>query len=1196
MKSLFSKWISIVTVCVMCLVMVCCTVPFTANAVSEDVVGDMRPVIDLGTWSSAEDSHGANHAQGVCVDDEGKYMYTSFTNMLVKTDVKTGEIVGTVTGLKSGSLKNGAHIGDICYYNGKIYGTLDYRPYAKWFIAEFDTEKITGMNTHYTTPGLMKALYIPQVTADYEEELFAGEHENAPESMGHRYGVSGVDDMAIGPLPGGGYDTDGDGDVDISTGDEKFLYIYYGSYGNAKRYDNENNIFLVYDFDDMTEENLLPFHEDNLENSYTEEQSFFYKHKIFNYVGNHAYGIQQTEYDPVSGDYWLEGYAVSDGCEFPQPDRFVLDGSVPLYMDEVEVGQSVTHDANGFLTKEEAHKIADLYTDYEDGDGDGDYGEREMGWHATLKCLCGNGKTIKDHNEAIYGATGHPCRICGRRSQFKVGFTALGNDLFYGLEHRVEILDGITYYNAIAKLYRLNRENWTFESERHYPYIFEDFETGQETNDGFGGSKHAFGIEVRGDWNDVAAFNIGKGAKAGDDLHFSAWMRLNNTDLVADKVSFIVYGLGKVYRTSEDTTLADSREVGAYIQLDVTETGIRKGEWVKVTASLQNWDGRVRGMIPAGYNDRTKDERGWMETVEFSFVSLRLYGSNHAKESVDVVDYSVDDFRYWVVSDEEAVSDEGGNLLQGSALDSVTDVSKWKGKELSFVNQTGPDGSTGYMSMGNGTTSTAKSLQQSGVTIKANRLYKISFWARIEALPEGTDENGGIWILQYLKDRTPDTNGYNTNYPGIKLKNCLTKEWKKFDFYYLREYKTFAEDARDIVIRFYQGTDENVTSNAAKYNIDDIRVVDMGAITNGTFDIGTAGVYRNNTSSTYPYSILGWNTDGAMATVDSGAMKITATKDGGKVYQGINMKNGGLYKLSFKAKTTGEAKPLAAVLDRKVSASGGDKEVYGVPDYQYITGTNDVSTTYADGAWMVTDTWQTYECYVSNEFLLLDGKTETTGVVPRTPFLYFMADGNLMGTELYIDDVTLEQVSMAPVANNAEVSGEYKPGACLQVDADVLSPEGVAGGEVVINALLKNENEYVSFGTFYAGESFTVPEIAIGKELLFAFTPVDGNGVVGETVYITPDAADKWGKLYYDEKTKSARLYSSENTTAEVIFASYKDGELMDIKIVPVTVTADTISTADGSALVTNGADIIKVMAWNSASGAIPLCENLEIE
>ena len=42
------------------------------------------------------------------------------------------------------------------------------------------------------------------------------------------------------------------------------------TYGNAQRYDNENFVFLVYDPENITSDNLLPFTEDLLTQDYTE--------------------------------------------------------------------------------------------------------------------------------------------------------------------------------------------------------------------------------------------------------------------------------------------------------------------------------------------------------------------------------------------------------------------------------------------------------------------------------------------------------------------------------------------------------------------------------------------------------------------------------------------------------------------------------------------------------------------------------------------------------------------------------------------------------------------------------------------------------------------------------------------------------------------------------------------------------------
>ena len=434
------------------------------GTLARNVLDNCKYTLDLGSWSTLASEGGAGHLQGICTDDEGNYMYASFTNMLVKVDMKTGKIVGTVTGLAAGSISSGAHIGDICYYKGKIYGSLEYKASERWYICVFDGDKITEMDMHYTTPGVMYGLYVPQVGDDFKNELTAGEHINGPASMGHRYGTGGIDGITFGTLPGKGYDTDGDGNRDVSTGDKRYMIVTYGPYANAKRYDNENFVFLVYDPDEIDSDNLLPFTEGLLTQDYAENQKLFYKHKMFCYAGNQTYGVQQLEYDEDTGDLWLECYGSASGSEFPYMSRMVIDGSVPLYMDTVEVGQSVTGDKSGFVTQQEAHATAACYTDYEDGDGDGNTSEQETGWHMTLKCLCGNGKTLQnDHEAKIYGETGHACKVCGKGAQFATGLRSLGNGYFYGAASGSTSKDGKTYQWGTASLYKLNRTAYVFD-------------------------------------------------------------------------------------------------------------------------------------------------------------------------------------------------------------------------------------------------------------------------------------------------------------------------------------------------------------------------------------------------------------------------------------------------------------------------------------------------------------------------------------------------------------------------------------------------------------------------------------------------------------------------------------------------------------------------------------------------------------
>ncbi len=1197
------KLLCVLITCMMCLSL--STISFAEAALASDCTVDLESCmknIYLGSWCAGK-PQGADHIQGICVDDEGKYMYASFTNMVVKADIATGEIVGTMVGLATGTLVSGAHIGELTYYNGKIYAAVEYKASERWYIAVIDGDLITEMNMHYTTPGMMKACYVPQVGDAFVEEFDAGEHNNTHSSMGHRYGAAGIDAMTIGKIPGGGYDTDGDGVLDVAD-DKDYLFTVLVPFQNPGRYDNENTIFLMYDLESFTEQNLVPFSEDLLAKDYTAEDELLYKHKIFCYAGNRQYGAQQLELDKDTGDYIMECYGDSGKSEFPGVTRLVVDSSVPLYMDEVEVGQSVTGDLSGYVTQSAAHTRAAYYTDYEDGDGDGDYNEQETGWHMTLKCLCGGGKTMEDHEAEVYGKTGHPAKVCGTQGHnyaLNTGLTSLGNDYFYMARHRVYESGGEQYYSADAYLVRLNRETWDYEACGSY--LYEDYERLEYLNDGAHGSRNALRVNVTSTWQDVD-YRFFNPAKTGDNLYFSAWIKVNNTELTNDKVSFILWSESPVVRTSDDVALQPIKMVHAFLQIDANATGLRKGEWVQVSAKKENWNGKVQGMVPAGYNGQTESAYALIDCDGLDMLTVRLYGPEATAEDVSAVEYDIDDVSFYASPAAASVQTADPEIFKGSAMDTAEDVAKWSVTGKSLVAETGPDGSKGYMRIAAGTS--WPEFYNGNITIKPNHLYKISLWVRVEEVASGESETGGIWLLPYAGGRIPDTNGYNVNYPGPVLQNVISKEWNKVEFYYLKEFKTFVEEPFSWRLRLFQGTNSNANSSSV-YNVDDVRLTDLGEVTNGDFSTGTANVYIQKTGllnavkATYP--VLGWNQNGATTAVENGAMKITVNTDGGNAYQGINMINGGTYKMSFKAKTnSAEEKPLAAVLDRYVATKGGDAEVYDVPDYQYITGKYEINTSYTDAIkakqeWKVTDEWQTFECFINNEFPLLEGKTAVASIIPRTPYLYFDVDGNKAGTELYIDDVVLEYISMTPTVSGAAVSGVNKPDAKLTVSAALSSPKAISGGDVMIQPMIKTGSGCISLGVMYPGNTFIVPENAIGKELVFAFTPIDGEGVVGETVYVTPDAAtEDWAKLYLDREALTARAYVSYATDAEVIFASYKGKVLVDVKVVPVSMIAETKSIADGSALITTGADTVKVMLWNSATGAIPLCENVVTE
>ena len=271
--------------------------------------------LSCGAWGNP-----AGHLQGVVCDDENKFLFASFTDRLVKIDMKTGQVVASVTGLLSGGIYGGgAHLGDLAFYGGKVYGSLEYKAAEKFYVAVFDTSKMTEMDMDYKTSGIMTALYMGEVVKDYRDDLDAGEHENTASSMGHRHGCSGIDGITFGTMPG-------------DTSKKTYMMLAYGVYGNTQRYDNDYQVILAFDPNTFSPK----FFDQNNPH----EEGPAYSAKLFVYTGNTTYGVQNLEYDKDTGDYWLIVYQGKKD-RFPNYPVYLIDGGTapaekPLALD---VGQ-----------------------------------------------------------------------------------------------------------------------------------------------------------------------------------------------------------------------------------------------------------------------------------------------------------------------------------------------------------------------------------------------------------------------------------------------------------------------------------------------------------------------------------------------------------------------------------------------------------------------------------------------------------------------------------------------------------------------------------------------------------------------------------------------------------------------------------------------------------------------------------------
>ncbi|MBQ4088064.1 MAG: carbohydrate binding domain-containing protein, partial [Clostridia bacterium] len=745
-----------------------------------------------------------------------------------------------------------------------------------------------------------------------------------------------------------------------------------------------------------------------------------------------------------------------------------------------------------------------------------------------------------------------------------------------------------------------------------YPYLFEDFEDediGMFPTSRFNTSEYvacvAGGIDgsskamlfknARAGYAEVQ-FPLTYTPKVGEIIYLSAWLKTENTNLTNDKLSMIIYADTTVYRTSEDETLPESKRVGGWVEKALTQTGVNKDGWTKVTTSYE-WTGAVNARPTAGYNGAEGSEvLKCTEEIAFNKFSLRLYGTDLATDTVDSVNYLIDEVEYYAAAPEK--TEGSANIFTNSSFDVNRDGWGIDGNSNSVVvndaNDPAPDGSAGYLKMEPKTdTSKIYGAVSRGATLKMNHMYKVSFWAKLLEAPEGIT-TGGFWFLQYANKRIVDANGLTTNYPGYIKFNCMPLgEWKHFEFYYLNEYKASTQQQFTTVLRLFAGTDQNNAQHAS-YCLDEFRCEDLGSVENGDFSVAAAEVDKNNitgkgTEGTMPtaYDVLGWNEDGADITVENGEATVTANDDGGNIWQGINVDNGATYKISFRAKGVGDTvgKAISLKLDRSVSTVS-DCDRYDVPDTETLSNN-----------WALTDTWKTYETYYTPAFSLREGMAEEAELIPRLPFMSVQVDGIASGMSYMIDDVVLEKVEERPALSGIEVQGKVVPGEELTVSYQYSHPKGAELGNVLVKATVEGENGPASVGSYTLGGTFTVPEHAFGKDIHFTVMPVDENGVAGAIYEVTAEAPEgAWGKLFYDRKAARASVYYTEDAKATVLVAAYNGNKLIGTEMGEVSIKAYEKASYKLETLTEEGADRLKVMLWNSAEGGKAMADYVEVD
>jgi hypothetical protein len=261
--------------------------------------------ISVGSFKSG-------HIQGIAVDKKHGYIYCSFTTMLVKVDMK-GRVIGSVTGLLG-------HLGCLTFNedDGRVYGSLEYKNDEigqgilkmeksgkkfpdSWYIAVFDGSKINRENIDYATGGVMTAVYLPEVVADYEAVVNGNKN---------RYGCRGIDGVTFGPT--------------LGTHDGRHLLTCaYGIYSDNKREDNDYQVLLQYDIS-RWKNYERPLTQDSLHRSGPSKPLG----KYFVYTGNTSWGVQNLQFDNYTGNWFMFVYA-GHKSQFLNNSLYIIDGGIP---------------------------------------------------------------------------------------------------------------------------------------------------------------------------------------------------------------------------------------------------------------------------------------------------------------------------------------------------------------------------------------------------------------------------------------------------------------------------------------------------------------------------------------------------------------------------------------------------------------------------------------------------------------------------------------------------------------------------------------------------------------------------------------------------------------------------------------------------------------------------------------------------
>ena len=226
--------------------------------------------------------------------------------------------------------------------------------------------------------------------------------------------------------------------------------------------------------------------------------------------------------------------------------------------------------------------------------------------------------------------------------------------------------------------------------------------------------------------------------------------------------------------------------------------------------------------------------------------------------------------------------------------------------------------------------------------------------------------------------------------------------------------------------------------------------------------------------------------------------------------------------------------------------------------------------------------------------------------------MYIDVDGNKAGTKFLVDDITFEdadaiivepEVNPYPRLENVElVSGDAVSGATVQIDYEFVSEvEEMMEGESVVRALISEDGKNwgcIGQSATFGRVLYTIPDIAIGKQLKLEIAPMDEVYQMGEIATVELGEVKKAFEIVpeisnWNEETGEVaasvfienNLSSLGNQEIVVILALYDDNNtLISTTVKPEIITEQYSETIKVSAISTASATKAKLYVWSGTS------------